>query len=61
MPDKGHSNGSKFCDQEKVVQTYSFQKQAFEQENWRIRFMTVLVYKVFNDLGKGILKNAWEG
>jgi len=33
MPDKGHSNGSKFCDQEKV----------------------------FNDLGKGILKNAWEG
>jgi len=33
MSDKGHSNGSKFCDQEKV----------------------------FNDLGKGILKNAWEG
>ena len=26
MPDKGHSNGSKFCDQEKVVQTYSFHK-----------------------------------
>ena len=26
MPDKGHSNGSKFCDQEKVVQTYPFHK-----------------------------------
>ncbi len=61
-PDSSHPNGKKYCDQVRTVEQISYKTVLPKSAKSTALSMTFVFQKmVFNDVGKGILNNAWNG